>query len=121
MNFARTEGNYKDIILLIDDTIYIINKIIQDFSKIGDEYIALKLLVTFFEAVECITQSVMTSKVSLENYKVNKSIKHIMSQLENLLRCMENEDYILLCDILEIEISSNLNIISKGFSEALIC
>lgn len=103
---------------LIDDTLYAIETIIHDFTKVGNEYIAFQLLSSIYEALEYILQSITSSSIYLENIRTKMCLDHIISQLNNLLRCMENEDYILLCDILEFEIYSNLGSINAEIKEA---
>lgn len=111
-------GNYIEVSELIDNTLYAIEIIIHDFSKVGNEYIAFKLLSTVYEALESILQSIVAASLYLENQIINSSHHNIILQLGALLKCMENEDYILLCDILEYEIYNDLAIISNELKEA---
>lgn len=111
-------GNYNAISELINDTLYAIETIIHDFIKVGNEYIAFKLLSTVFESLESILQSITVSKLYQENQVINESHRNIIMRLTELLQCMENEDYVLLCDILEFEIYSNLTSINNELKEA---
>jgi hypothetical protein len=111
-------NNLNAILELIGDTLLAIETIIHDFTKVGNEYIAFKLLTTIYEAMEYILQATASSDIYLENKNIKMSFDNIILQLSNLLKCMENEDYILLCDILEFEIYSNLQIIHSEIKEA---
>ncbi|MDF2839854.1 MAG: hypothetical protein K0Q99_625 [Clostridia bacterium] len=91
--------------------------IIKYLSTVGSEYKAFNLLSDLFKALEWILEVFEYIGSCYEDEKIIMNIKALMLQINNILFCMENEDYVLLCDVLEADILPILEYLNKVVDE----
>lgn len=85
---------------LLSAVLEVIDEIICSFNKVGSEHAGFQLLTVLFETFDWIIQAFRNLNSSLADNRIESELKLLTRQFGSMLKCMENEDYVLLCDVL---------------------
>lgn len=80
-----------------------INNTVQYFSRQKEEK-GLPLLIHIIDSLSWVIDGIYKSKEVYEEYGFDISVDQINDLLKELLKAMENEDFVLISDILHYEV-----------------
>lgn len=94
----------------------VIEQTIEVFKQ-QKEDVGLKLLIKIIDGLSWTIEAVFSLKPELEEHGFDSEVEQVNDMLMELLKAIENEDFVLISDILEYEVLEVLtswqNVISK--------